>query len=147
MRRRGPLPARRVFVDTSAYFALTDYADADHATSQTLLQRLAVTRSHVFTSNLIVAETHALLLSRLNAQIARQFLDDLRQSRTTTLVWITPSDFEHAYEIIATYDDKDFSLTDATSFVVMERLKITHAFTLDHHFTQYGLTVLTPDSF
>lgn len=36
--------------------------------------------------------------------------------------------------------------TDAISFVVMERLGITRAFTFDRHFEQYGFTVLTPDT-
>jgi predicted nucleic acid-binding protein len=40
-------------------------------------------------------------------------------------------------------DDKDFTLTDATSFAVMERLGITYAFTFDHPFTQYGFIALT----
>ncbi|GFP36049.1 hypothetical protein HKBW3S43_01837, partial [Candidatus Hakubella thermalkaliphila] len=37
------------------------------------------------------------------------------------------------------------SLTDATSFAVMERLKIPYTFAFDRNFTQYGLTVLTVD--
>jgi predicted nucleic acid-binding protein len=28
----------------------------------------------------------------------------------------------------------------------MKRLRIQTAFTLDHHFTQYGLAILTPDN-
>jgi predicted nucleic acid-binding protein len=48
--------------------------------------------------------------------------------------------------IIYQYDDKDFSLTDATSFAVMERLRVPAAFTFDRHFAQYGFTVLTATS-
>ena len=42
------------------------------------------------------------------------------------------------------YQDKDFSLTDAISFAVMERLQITQAFTFDRHFAQYGFTLVQP---
>jgi predicted nucleic acid-binding protein len=57
-------------------------------------------------------------------------------------VWVTPADVERAKAIIYQYDDRDFSLTDATSFAVMERLRIPTAFTFDRHFAQYGFTVL-----
>lgn len=36
------------------------------------------------------------------------------------------------------YTDKEWSLVDAASFVVMRRLGITEAFTTDHHFEQAG---------
>jgi hypothetical protein len=54
------------------------------------------------------------------------------------------SDEERAREVSYQYDDKDFSMTDAISFAVMERLRITQALTFDRHFAQYGFTVLTP---
>ena len=41
------------------------------------------------------------------------------------------------------YDDKNFTLTDATSFAVMERLGMTEGFTFDRNFAQYGFTILT----
>lgn len=45
---------------------------------------------------------------------------------------------------IVTYQDKSFSLADATSFVVMERLRSRWAFSFDEHFTQYGFKRLSP---
>jgi predicted nucleic acid-binding protein len=91
-----------------------------------------------------VAETHALLLTRVGYQAARQFLEEAEQS-TITIVRATTRDEERARAIIYQYQDKDFSLTDAISFAVMERLDIRYAFTFDRHFAQYGLPVLTPE--
>lgn len=60
----------------------------------------------------------------------------------TTLVRVTEEDEEAALNLIARYHDKDFSLTDATSFVVMERLGLRHALSFDDDFRQYGWILL-----
>jgi len=77
--------------------------------------------------------------------MATRFLRDMEHS-PTTIVWVTPRDVQRARAIIYQYDDKDFSLTDATSFAVIERLRIPTAFSFDRHFAQYGLTVLSAQS-
>lgn len=142
MRNRRALHAMRLLVDSSAYFALLDRDDSYHSQTLAIQSRLIVERWRLFTTSFVLAETHALLLNRLGQHIATAFLRDLEQG-TTTLVWVTRADVQRAKAIIYQYDDKDFSLTDATSFAVMERLRISYAFTFDHHFAQYGLTVLT----
>jgi uncharacterized protein len=142
MRTRRAAQARRTFVDTSAYFALLDADDANHAQARTISQRLIAEGSHLFTTSFVLAETHALLLNRLSQLIATRFLRDMEHS-PTTLIWVTPRDVQRAKAIIYQYTDKDFSLTDATSFAVMERLRLSSAFTFDRHFAQYGFTVLS----
>jgi predicted nucleic acid-binding protein len=142
MRTRRASQARRTLVDASAYFALLDTDDANHVQARTISHRLIAEGWRLFTTSFVLAETHALLLNRLSQAIATRFLREMEHS-PTTLVWVTPADAQWAKAIIYRYADKDFSLTDATSFAVMERLRVPAAFTFDRHFAQYGFTVLT----
>jgi predicted nucleic acid-binding protein len=142
MRTRRASQERRTLVDASAYFALLDSDDANHGQARTISQRLITEGWRLFTTSFVLAETHALLLNRLSQEIATRFLREMEHS-LTTLVWVTPADVERAKAIIYQYTDKDFSLTDATSFAVMERIRVPAAFTFDRHFAQYGFTVLT----
>ena len=57
---------------------------------------------------------------------------------------ITEDDEVKAKRIIRDFNDKDFSYTDAVSFVIMERLNIYIAFALDEHFVQYGRFLVLP---
>ncbi len=138
-----PLPShlRRAFIDTSAFFALTAPRDGDHLTASEIKNRLSTEHWRIYTTNFVLVETHALLLARLGRFIALSILQEIGHS-STTIVRISVADEYKALQILNQYDDKDFSLTDATSFAVMERLRIPYAFTFDRDFAQYGLTVL-----
>ena len=137
-----PARARRVFVDSSAYLALLDQDDAHHAEAVAILSHLADRRYRQFTTNVLIIETHALLLSCLGSAPAAQFLRDMRESNTV-VVRVRAADEADGQQILFQYTDKDFSFADAISFAVMERLRITQAFAFDRHFAQYGLTMLT----
>lgn len=137
-----PVQARRVFVDSSAYLALLDQDDAHHTEAVAILNHLADRRYRQFTTNILIIETHALLLSCLGSAPAVQFLRDMRESNTV-VVRVRAADEADGQQILFRYADKDFSFADAISFTVMERLRITQAFTFDRHFAQYGLTMLT----
>jgi len=141
MTARRPIGILRVFVDTSAFFALLDERDASHAAAVSILARLAAEPSQLLTTNLILAECHALILARLGRRPALRFLDDVRES-STNVIRGSVADEQSAVAILRRYDDKDFSFTDASCFAVIERLKLTAAFSFDRNFAQYGLTVL-----
>lgn len=146
MMRRRPSPVRSCLVDTSAYFALADADDANHQLCRDLLTLLVRARVRVYTTNYVIAETHALLLNRLHRMLASTFVRQIYAS-DTTIVRASQMDEDRAWAIIATYDDKDFSFADSTSFAVMERLRITHALTLDSDFRQFGFPALAPEYF
>jgi len=47
-----------------------------------------------------------------------------------------------AWELLKKRLDKNWSLVDATSFIIMQQLEITNALTSDHHFDQAGFVRL-----
>lgn len=133
----------RVLIDTSAYYALADPRDANHAAAVAIIQHVSTVPTRLFTTNIILAETHALLLARRGRVVAWRALQEIDRSATTRMR-ISPADEQLARAVIAQYDDNDFALTDASSFAVMERLRIAEAFSFDRHFAQYGFPALPP---
>lgn len=125
-------------IDTSAFYALADRGDVNNAAAHRIRARLAAERVQIFTTNIIVIESHALILSRLGPQKARDWL----RSLPVPVVRASEEDEERGKAIVLQYQDKDFSLADAISFAVMEKLGLDRAFAFDDHFLQYGFRVL-----
>jgi predicted nucleic acid-binding protein len=126
-----------IFVDTSAFFALLNAADRNHGIANATLSQFSEERRVLLSTNFIVAETHALLLARLGYRPATEFLRAIDVS-AVAIERVTSTDELAAREIIYRYDDNDFSLTDALSFAVMQRLGLTAAFTFDRDFARFG---------
>jgi uncharacterized protein with PIN domain len=90
---------RRVFVDSSAYLALLDQRDEHHNEAIQILHALAEQRARQFTSNVVVMEAHALILSTGGIGVGQAFLRSTEASNTT-VVRVRASDEERAREII-----------------------------------------------
>ncbi len=131
------LQERSIFVDTSAFYAFLDRSDRWHTEAARTFEELAQERRSLFTSNLVVAETYVLARHGLGHAIANRWLDSL----DLNLILQTAADHHNVRVVLGRYEDKDFSYTDAASFVIMERRGIPLAFTFDTHFRQYGLAV------
>lgn len=127
----------RVFVDTSGFYAALNRRDTHHRDAARLFQQARRERWFLFTTNFVLAESHALILVRLGRARA---LDFLRATITgsTNVIRAAEEDERRAREVIEQYQDKDFSYCDAVSFAVMERLDLQEAIAFDDHFRQYG---------
>ena len=132
---------RQLFVDTSAYFALTDKRDANHEEAVRVIHQFIREHVELLTTNYIVAETHTLLLNHIGHTTALQVIEALYKSQTR-IYRVREAEERKALDIIRLYTDKQFSLVDAISFATMERFHVTQAFAFDHHFAQYGFSLL-----
>jgi predicted nucleic acid-binding protein len=142
----SPRPSHRsAFIGSSAFYALSDRDDANHQAVVAIVGALQRSRWSLATSTYVVAEQHALHLSRPGRAVALQALAAIDRS-DIQIVRAGPIDDRAARQILVRYIDKEWSFTDASSFAIMDRLGIHHAFTFDRDFEQYGFSVLTPDS-
>lgn len=121
-----------LFVDTSAWYAASDSGDADNATAIKILGsgETLVTTDHV------IVESSRLISHRIGRREAERFLRTLLNG-AASIEPVTVDDLETAWNIGQAFPDQDFSLVDRTSFVVMQRLGLSRAATLDHHFAIY----------
>jgi predicted nucleic acid-binding protein len=127
------------FGDTSYYLALLIPQDAYHDNARSLSLEL---RRPVITSEFILLEIGNYLSSPPARTAFGSFLRILSADRFTTVV---PASSELLSRGIALFErrvDKAWSLTDCTSFVIMEERGIVDALTADHHFEQAGFNVL-----
>jgi predicted nucleic acid-binding protein len=134
-----------VFLDSSGYLAVVNPRDRYHEQARAAWSHIIDARWQTYTSSFVAAEAHALFLTRLGYHHAAAFLRQI-ETTATQLLWVQPADVARAQAIIYRYSDKSFSLTDATSFVLMERHRIGTALTTDRNFAQYGFRILGADS-
>ncbi len=129
---------KTMFVDTSAWFALSCRQDSDHLAVRHLLETQSLP---LLTTDYILDETITLLQARLNHAYAVRFLDRVQKSSLIQLIYLLPRQIEAAMTLFRNRPDKNWSFTDCTSFIVMEEYQIDTAFTLDKHFRQAGFQI------
>ena len=130
---------KNVFVDSGGFFAALVAEDAHHRSAKRLFIEAKESGWSLVTTNAVLYETHALLISRVRngRQIAIRFLESVlaglcRVERTTA------DDEEQGLSLLREHEDKLYSLCDVVSFVVMERLGLAEAISFDRHFKEYG---------
>ncbi len=130
---------KRVFADTYFFLAALNTRDADH---QMALEWYGREDVQFVTTAWVVSEVAAALAPR---SLRAGFVKFYHELQTDDSVALLPPDealFDQGLALFAERQDKDWSLTDCISFVVMERQGLKEALTGDHHFTQAGFTLL-----
>jgi predicted nucleic acid-binding protein len=135
---------RSVFVDTSAFVALRNGAEAEHPRARAALSELISEGVALFTSNYVFAETYTALMMRVGRAEAVEWGRRFRASDAIELVRLDQQLEDDAWAMLEGHSDKRWSYVDASSFALIEREGNGEAFAFDTHFAQRGLRVLPP---
>ena|SRR5437867_5238549 len=133
---------RAVIVDTSAWDALEDSSDSNHAVAVRYRTILRQERMPLYVTNFVLDECLTLLLQNVGYARTVAFkrtIDRMQTGGVLVAVHIS-AEIEHAaWEVFERFNqDKTWSFTDCTTRVVMDSLGIRQVFAFDHHFDQMG---------
>lgn len=128
-----------VFADTFFYVALLSRRDTQHRKAVHWASQQQTT---ILTTEFVLLEVANFCRSPRDRQRFVAFTAALRTNPLTTIVPCDSTWFHRGLQRYSERLDKVWSLTDCTSFVVMEEYGLTEALTDDHHFEQAGFTVL-----
>ena len=129
-----------VFLDTCALYAVFDGDDAFHATAAETWGGLLASDAPLHTSSYVLVELQALLQRRLGLAAVDALTTDVAPFMNVT--WVDETVHAQATAAALGARDRDVSLVDHASFIIMRRLGVRTALTLDKHFAEQGFKVL-----
>ncbi len=128
-----------VFADSFYFFSLVNAKDPRHARAVAFLRSY---QGRLLTTGWVLTELGDGLAHPTNRPSFLQTVTRLRAEPNVVIVPCSGELLEAGIELYRQRPDKEWSLTDCTSFVVMAREGISEALTGDHHFEQAGFVVL-----
>lgn len=133
-----------LFADTAGWGHLVDPTQAYHALAASIYRGARQQGRKVITTNYVILELVALLSSPLHVPrpAAIAFIEGLKSSPYVEIVHVDAKLDEAAWQLLKSRQDKEWSLVDCASFVVMQQRGIFEALTSDHHFEQAGFVRL-----
>ena len=131
---------RRVFADAWFYIALLDPNDAGHPKALAACADESI--SGIVTTRWVLMEVANMLSTSKARRKCAAFMRDLEAAPATVVMPASDSLFQRRLSLYEQRPDKDWSLTDCISFLVMAEEDLLEALTGDHHFEQAGFTAL-----
>jgi predicted nucleic acid-binding protein len=128
-----------IFGDTSFYAACLMPRDAHHAQAVGLSQN---NRATILTTEFVIVELVNFFSGTNGRSTVADFVTSLRSDPDTIVIPAMSELLQRGFELFSRRPDKEWSLTDCISFVVMEEHGVSEALTSDQDFEQAGFTAL-----
>jgi predicted nucleic acid-binding protein len=128
-----------IFADTFYFLALLNQDDAAHSNALDISGQLTDT---ILTTAWVLTEVADAMAAPSLRGVFLDLIEALRSDPNTIIVPPAQTLFDQGLKFYANRPDKDWTLTDCISFVVMEQHGITQALTGDRHFEQAGFQAL-----
>jgi predicted nucleic acid-binding protein len=129
-----------VFVDTSAFLALLDASEQNHAHAQKIWVQLVEQDTPLFCTNYVVSETVALVQNRLGMDRLRAFHENVYPF--LNVIWVDEALHDTGMTAVLTANRRQLSLVDCISFAAIHQSILDSVFAFDNHFPEQGFNVL-----
>jgi predicted nucleic acid-binding protein len=127
----------KVFIDTSAFCALTVPKDQFNSTAKIIYKQIQDKKSYIYSSDYVLDEVYTLLKTRGSHAVSVRFMEEIQESHIIILR-ITEDIEEAAKTIFRQLPDKRLSFTDCTSFALINHFDIEAVFAFDEHFRYHS---------
>ncbi|HEU0010547.1 MAG TPA: PIN domain-containing protein [Verrucomicrobiae bacterium] len=130
---------KTIFADSFFYFALLNPDDPAHEQAEGLLEDFD---GKLVTTAWVLTEVADGMADPADRSTFVHLHEVLSRDPDVTIVPPDAALFADGLALYAQRADKEWSLTDCVSFIVMQRHGLTEALTGDHHFEQAGFKAL-----
>lgn len=128
-----------LFADTAYYLALLNVDDGLHERAARSTRGLS---GGILTTAWVLTEVLDAFSRPAFRSTAVDFVKALQADPQVTLIPASQELFDRGFDLFARRPDKEWSLTDCISCVVMQEYGLTEALTADRHFEQMGFRKL-----
>jgi len=136
------MQGKAAFLDTGFAIALAAPRDRYHARAVQLADDLKATNSTIVNTRAVLLEIGAALAKTAYREAAVAIIEMLENDPVVEIIPLQDDLFAEAFALFRARMDKEWSLTDCVSFVVMRRRGIRDVLAADIHFQQAGFKVL-----
>jgi uncharacterized protein len=134
-----------VFVDASAWVAITNRTDRVHGEALRIYHRLLRSQTALITSTWTTYEALTIVKTKLGYSQAERLWQRMLRLLVVTLIKVDERIEAGALELFWSYQDKDWGVVDCASLRIMEETGCQQAFVFDRHFSeaskQYGFSL------
>jgi predicted nucleic acid-binding protein len=124
-----------IFLDASFWIAYRNERQNCHREAKRILAETFRHRIKFVTTLPVLCEIHAHFSRTPKKKV---ILQDFESNSLVHIEEVTHADQQLAFKLLRRQTDKSYSLCDAVSFVVMQRLGLKQALAFDDHFRQFG---------
>ncbi len=130
---------KRVFSDAFFYIAVLNRHDAAHARAMEIVARGV---DEIVTTAAVLLEVADAMSAPIWRGVCAEFLEDIAGQNGVDIHPLSEDLWKRGFDLYRSRADKEWSLTDCISFVVMADEKLTNALTGDRHFEQAGFKAM-----
>lgn len=130
------------FVDTVCWIALLNKSELIHEQVDAKYRDLLTEGYDLVTTTSVLNETANSLSSKPFRVAVSNFYHRINSSLHVEIVFTDKRLWNTAWQLYEMHKDKEWSLTDCISMVVMKERQISEVLTKDHHFEQAGFVKL-----